>query len=236
MTNPILTVVMPAYNEEDAIADAVADIRRDVLDVIPNSEIIVVNDGSKDRTGQILDELAAADPRVRAVHRVNGGHGAAIVTGLDAATGKYVFLIDSDRQIPLTSFKSLWDAVQSGSDAAFGVRRERHDPKIRIFLTGVIRQALRLLFGVVLYDANVPYKLLRREDWLRAKPLIPEGTLAPSLFLAVWAKKNGLRISEIEVPHAERSTGEVSIKRWKLFRFCSIALGQLLEFRRRLAT
>jgi glycosyltransferase involved in cell wall biosynthesis len=67
MTKP-LSVIMPAHNEEDCIADAVAEVRRDVLDLVPDAELVVVNDGSKDRTGAILDEIAAADSRVRVVH------------------------------------------------------------------------------------------------------------------------------------------------------------------------
>jgi len=230
-----VTVVMPAYNEEEAIAAAVNDVRIHVLARIEGAELLVVNDGSTDRTGTILDEMAAVDPQVTVVHRQNGGHGPAIITGLNAVQNKYILLVDSDRQIPLSAFPKLWEAVQGGADAAFGVRRERHDPQTRLVITRVIRGALRVLFGVRLYDANVPFKLIQRQHWTQARPLIPDDTLAPSLFLAVWMKRRGVDIAELDVPHAERSTGEVSIKRWKLLRFCAVALGQLIVFRRRVA-
>src|SRR2546426_2192 len=107
-----LTVVMPAYNEEGAIEEAVAEIRQHVLDAVKGSDLVVVNDGSRDKTGDILDRLAKQDDRVRVVHQANGGHGRALRTGLDAARGEYIFLIDSDRQIPLDAFALVWQAAQ----------------------------------------------------------------------------------------------------------------------------
>jgi dolichol-phosphate mannosyltransferase len=153
---PRCSVVMPAYNEEGAIAEAVTDIRTHVLAVVPDAEILVVNDGSKDRTGVVLDTLATQEPRLRVLHKPNGGHGSAVIAGADAARGDWLFFIDSDRQIPLDGFGAAWRAVEAGADAAFGVRRRRHDPRLRLWLTMVIRHALRGLLGVRLYDANVP--------------------------------------------------------------------------------
>ena len=226
-----LSVVMPAYNEADGIHAAVDAVRSNVLDRVPGSELVVVNDGSRDNTGSILDAIAALDPRVRVVHKPNGGHGPAIMTGLSAARGEYVFLVDSDNQIPLEEFAPFWDAAMAGKDAAFGVRRVRHDADLRKVLTLVIRKSLAMLFGVQLYDANVPYKLLRRSLWEDARRLIPEGTLAPSLFLAVFAAKRGYDIAYLDVTHKDRETGTVSIRRWKLVKFCARALRQLLDFR-----
>jgi dolichol-phosphate mannosyltransferase len=233
MTKP-LSVIMPAYNEADCIADAVAEVRRDVLDLVPDAELVVVNDGSKDRTGTILDEIAAADSRVRVVHQPNGGHGRALRTGLDAAQGEYLFLIDSDRQIPLLAFADLWEEAKRG-DGSFGIRIKRNDPPLRLVLTRLIRDSLAILFGVKIYDANIPFKVIRREVWEKARPLIPEDTLAPSLFLAVFAVRTGCALAFREVSHRERETGIVSIRRWKLLKFCARALVQLIAFHRRLA-
>lgn len=95
-----LSVVMPAYNEEAAIEQALREVQRHVLTLIPGAEVIVVNDGSRDGTGLILDRLVAENSSLRVIHQPNGGHGRALRTGLDAARGEHVFLIDSDRQIP----------------------------------------------------------------------------------------------------------------------------------------
>lgn len=228
-----LSVVMPAYNEEGAITAAVEDVVQHLFPVLPEAELIVVNDGSKDRTGAILDELAAKDPRLKVIHQKNGGHGRALRTGLDAAKGEFVFLIDSDRQIPLEAFPALWADART-RDGAWGVRLQRHDPALRLWLTKVIRATLPLLFGVRIRDANVPCKIIRRSIWLEAREIIPPETLAPSLFLALYARRAGCDIVEREVPHVQRRTGVVSIRRFKLFKFCARAFRQMLGFRARL--
>lgn len=229
-----LSVVMPAYDEEGAIKDAVWDVQEHVLAHVPGAELVVVNDGSRDRTGPILDGLAAQDRRIRVVHRVNGGHGQALRTGLDAARGEYLLLIDSDRQIMLDSFASLWLEAQ-GHDGLFGVRHRRHDPPARLMLTRLVRAALRLLLGVSLHDANVPFKVVRRACWECARPLIPPDVLAPSLFLAVIMCRRGADIAECEIVHRKRETGTGSLQYWKLFRFCVRGLSQLLALRRGLS-
>lgn len=228
-----LTVVMPVYNEQDAIVQAIADVQVHVLDLVEGAELVVVDDGSRDGTAALLDGIARNDARVRVIHQANAGHGGAIMTGLTAAAGEYVFLVDSDRQIPLDRFADAWDAVQRGHDAVFGVRRHRNDPALRLYLTRVIRAAVSMVFGVRLDDANVPYKLLRRSVWEDARPYIPPDTLAPSLFLAIVASLRGKKILENEVPHHRRDTGEVSIRRMKLLRFCARGLSQMIELRRR---
>jgi dolichol-phosphate mannosyltransferase len=231
-----LSVIMPAYNEEEGIKDALDAVVENVFPLVPDSELVVVNDGSRDGTGPLLDRLAKADPRIKVVHKPNGGHGPAIITGLSNATGEFVFLVDSDNQIPLEAFPPLWKQIEAGHDAAFGVRRIRHDARVRIVLTRVIRAALATLFGVRIYDANVPFKVIRRSLWERARAIIPDDTLAPSLFVALFAARQRARVAFVDVPHKDRETGTVSIRRWKLFKFCARAFRQLLAFRAALRT
>jgi glycosyltransferase involved in cell wall biosynthesis len=231
--NPVpLSVTMPVYNEQEAIVDAVGDVMNDVLRHVPGAELVVVNDGSRDDTGRLLDDMAVNDPRLRVVHQQNRGHGGALMAALEQARGEFVFLVDSDRQVPLGTFRDAWAQVQAGRDGVFGVRRRRHDPQLRLYLTRVIRWSIALVFGVRIHDANVPYKLIRRRIWEEARVCIPPNTLAPSLFLAIFARTRGFDIAEIDVVHKERDTGEVSIRRMKLLRFCARGLRQMLTFRR----
>jgi len=231
--SPRLSVVMPVYNEEGAIVAAVDEIKQCVLSLIPESELVVVDDGSRDGTGRLLDAAAADDPRIKVIHQPNGGHGAALLTGLKAATGEYMFLIDSDRQIPLDNFKAAWTEVMAGRDAVFGVRRRRYDPVLRLYLTRLIRHSVNVLFRINLRDVNAPYKLFRRAVWTEARDCVPDGTLAPSLFLAIVAKSRGYNILEIDVTHKERDTGEVTLRKFKLLKFCARGLGQMLGLMRR---
>jgi glycosyltransferase involved in cell wall biosynthesis len=167
------------------------------------------------------------------VHKANGGHGPALRSGLDAACGQYVLLIDSDRQISLDDFAEHWRTVQ-GHDGLFGIRSQRHDPVARLILTRIVRLSLRILFGVSIWDANVPYKIVRLESWKRASPLIPPDTLAPSLFLAVVMARSGASIVKTPITHRIRETGTVTLRYGKLFKFCSRAFRQLLTLRARL--
>jgi dolichol-phosphate mannosyltransferase len=228
-----LSVVMPVYNEAEAIAGAVEEVQRLVLDLVPGSELVIINDGSRDNTGELLDAAAKQDSRIRVIHQKNGGHGAALLTGLRAASGEYLFLIDSDRQIPLDDFAAAWHQVTNGRDAVFGVRRRRYDPALRLYITTLVRQSVNVLFRVKLYDANVPFKLFRRAIWNDARDCVPDGTLAPSMFLAIVAKSRGYNILELDVTHKERDTGEVSLRRFKLLKFCAQGLSQMIALRRR---
>jgi glycosyltransferase involved in cell wall biosynthesis len=223
---------MPAYNEEGAIADAVNEVRVWVLDRVEGSELVVVDDGSTDATGRILDELAA-DGRIRVIHRANRGHGPALRTGMEASAGAHLFLVDSDRQIPLDGFPDAW-RVAADVDAVFGIRRNRDDPKIRLLITSLIRVVARVVFGVWAQDANVPFKLVRRTVWEAARPHIPPETLAPSLFLTLFALRGRYRVAWVDVPHRRRASGLPSIRRWRLLRFSLRGLGQLLAFRARI--
>jgi dolichol-phosphate mannosyltransferase len=230
----ILTVVMPAYNEEGAILSAVEEVRREILDRLVSVECLVIDDGSTDCTGRILDRIAGVEPRVRVLHQANAGHGAALRAGIESAISEWVFLLDSDRQIPIEQFSTLWNARHS-HDLVMGVRARRQDSTIRAVLSGLIRITIRAIFGVRLRDANIPFKLIRRSVWESARHLIPEGTLAPSLFLAVFARVRGFRVLEIEVPHRARQSGVGSLRTARLARFCLRGIVQLVAFRWRLA-
>jgi len=229
-----LSVVMPVYNEEAAIARVVREVQTHVLDVVANSELIVVDDGSNDRTAALLDDIAKTDPRICVLHQANQGHGGALINGMDAAVGERLLLVDSDGQIALDDFRTAWTAALAGHDAVFGVRRRRFDPALRLWLSAVIRFALTRLFSVSLRDANAPYKLLRRSIWKDARTCIPTGTLAPSLFLAIFARWRGVSVMEMDVVHRARMSGESTIRQWRLLKFCTRASRQLLAFRRRL--
>jgi glycosyltransferase involved in cell wall biosynthesis len=226
---------MPAYNEAGSIRAAVEDVLREAPRLCGDRfEILAVNDGSRDSTGEILDAMARESDRVRPVHQPNGGHGAALLRGLREARGEFLLLIDADRQISLEAIHPFWEAAQRG-ECALGVRASRRDPAHRLALSWIIRSFLRLYFGVGLRDANCPFKIVGRELWERARPCIPDDTLAPSLFLAVFVAKSGFPFCEIEVPHRERTSGKGTLRAFRLLRFCAKAFGQLPLFKRKIA-
>ena len=224
---------MPAYNEEGSIRSAVKEVQEHVFPHITDVELLVINDGSTDHTGEILNQLATTDSRICVVHQTNGGHGRALRTGLDQAKKDYLFLIDSDQQIPLDTFPEMWDQAVAG-DGVFGLRANREDPRLRRVLSALIRFVAGVLFQLRLSDPNAPYKIFKRSIWSESRRLIPEYTLAPSLFLAIFVRVRGFAVAECALAHRERRTGEVSIRSWKLLKLLVRAFGQLLAFRLRL--
>ncbi len=224
-----LTIIMPAYNEEACIRDAVQEVCGHVLAVVPGARLLVIDDGSRDGTGGILDELASQNAAVEVLHKANGGHGDSLAFGLNRAAGEYVMLLDSDRQIPLDDFAKHWEQ-RGPSTMLSGVRVHRQDPLPRLLLTSAIRGAIRCLFGRRIRDGNVPYKIFPRALWEQARDAMPAGSLTPSLFLAILAARDP-RIQFVEVPvtHLARRSGKVSLVSWRLVHFCCRAAGQLMR-------
>lgn len=229
-----LSVVMPAYNEEDSIASAIAEVTTECLDLVPGAELVVVDDGSRDRTGAIVGEIAARDPRVRLVQQRNRGHGPALVAGVKQAQGAWLLLVDSDRQIPLDVFRSVWSR-RRGRDAVLGRRTQRVDSPVRRFVTTALRTVLRVALGARLNDANAPFKLLSRPVWEDCRRFIADDCLIPSVFLAVCIQRHGWRYSTVPVSHRPRAGGTGSLLGWKLLRFCLRACVQLARLSTMLA-
>ncbi|HLZ94174.1 MAG TPA: glycosyltransferase family 2 protein [Candidatus Dormibacteraeota bacterium] len=225
-----LSVVMPAYNEEASISEAVDDVRTHILDAVPGSELWVIDDGSRDRTAEILDQKAAEEPRLRVIHQPNAGHGGALLNGLAHARGEWMLLVDSDRQIPLDGFASMW-ARRHGADAVFGQRDDRHDPLARRLVTAGLKLQVRLAFGARLEDPNAPFKLISRGLWERARTVIRRDCLIPSVFIAVYANRAGLRWHGVRVAYRKRSAGQTSLRKLTLLKFSVRSSMQLLAFR-----
>ena len=216
-THPVLSLVMPAYNEEGAIAAVVREWDAELQRVGVPYEMRIYDDGSRDRTGEILDTLAAAHPNVRPIHQSNRGHGPTLLRGYAEAAGDWVLQVDSDGEMAAAAFPTLW-ARREGTDLVLGYRQGRTSPLARRLITGVSRLTVRMLFGAGVRDVNCPYRLFRRDALARLLPTVPADAFAPNVILAGLAVRAGLRVVELPVPHTNRRTGASSIVRWKLWR------------------
>jgi dolichol-phosphate mannosyltransferase len=231
-----LAIVMPAYNEEECMADVVK-IWSDLLDTEfagENTKLIVVNDGSKDSTGKILDSLIPQYPKLVVVHQVNGGHGNAVVHAyrksveLDA---EYVFQTDSDDQFIPEDVKKLWDK-RNQSDFILGYRQVRHDDVFRLLITRILRYSMFFVYGTFIMDSNIPFRLIKGTFLKKLLAQLPNPVpFAPNIFLAIMAKKSGQELFNIPIVHKERVTGEVSIQKMKLLKVCWQSFKELLNFR-----
>lgn len=207
-----LSIVMPAYNEADHIEPCVLEWYEGVVSRVTGAEMIVVDDCSRDDTGERLRSLAARLPALRVFTTpVNGGHGPALRFGLEHASGEFVFHTDSDRQHTPDDFWALWER-RAAADFVFGVRDHRADGAFRAMISSMMRVLNALLWGHWIDDANCPYKLMRRTALEQVLPSIPRSSFIPMVMVSVLAHRGGFRVSEVKVRHFPRVAGQQSLK------------------------
>ena len=195
------------YNEEGNIEHAVTSALAVLAGLSDHYEVIVVNDGSRDRTGEIADRLAAANPHVRVVHHsVNRGYGAALRSGLAAARYPLVVLVDGDNQFDLNELPVLLRSV-ANSDIASGYRIARRDPAFRRLYAVMYNQAVRLLFSVPVRDVNCGFKVYRRPLVERLLPQLRSTGALINVEMLARARKLGATVTEVGVHHYPRETG-----------------------------
>ena len=227
-----LVVIMPVYNEEGAIT-SVLDEWVAALGALGIDYFIAVrNDGSRDGTGRLLDEYAARVPTVRAYHQSNAGHGPTVLAGYraHAAEAAWLFQIDSDNEMGPASFGELWRR-RNDFDFLIGWRSGRQSPLPRRVLSLVSRLVVRAFYGGGVRDVNAPYRLMRSAAFCRLFAAIPRATFAPNLIVSGYAAATGLRILNHPVPHTNRRTGVVSIRKWKLLKAGLRSFQQTIRFR-----
>jgi glycosyltransferase involved in cell wall biosynthesis len=168
-------------------------------------ELIVVNDGSRDATGEILRELLPRYPRLRVVeHYPNQGYGGALRKGFAAATREWVFQSDSDNQFDYGEVNRLIE-LAPGHDIVAGFRKPREDPAVRRFNGWGWNLLIRVLFGYVVRDIDCAFRLIHRSV-LEQVPLASNGAMISTELLA-GAKARGFRIAEVRVTHLPRQGG-----------------------------
>jgi putative flippase GtrA len=159
ITKHSLSVIMPAHNEEAAIAGTVHGVVNTLKAWVPDFEVIVVNDGSKDRTRSIVEEIAASDQHVRLInHTVNQGYGAALVSGFEAITKDLVFFMDSDGQFDIVDLERFFAFIDE-YDAVLGYRIDRQDTWVRKLNAWGWKMLVRLVFGLRVRDIDCAFKL-----------------------------------------------------------------------------
>ncbi len=202
-----ISAVLPAYNESAVIEATVrhthAALERSGVAV---HEVVVVDDGSNDGTGELVRDLAAGLPGIRlVVHPRNRGYGAALRSGFEAATGDAVWLLDSDGQFDPADLVLLLERWEPGSLVA-GYRARRRDPWLRRANHAAFFALVRAVAGPTLRDVNCAFKLFDRD---LGAGLRSDGAMI-STELALRARDLRRRIVEVPVPHHPRTTGDAT--------------------------
>ena len=208
---PRLTIFFPTFNEEENVAETVRRALDEVGPLVDGSiEVLIVDDGSTDRTPELTDALAASDRRVRVHHQPNRGYGGALRAGFENARGELIGFSDCDLQFDLREMARLLarldDEARGPVDAVIGYRLQRRDPPHRMLIAKAYNTIVSATFGLRVRDIDCAMKLFRREvfDGLRLETDSP----FLSAELLIKLKARGERIAQVGVTHYPRTAGQ----------------------------
>ena len=208
---PFLSILVPAFNEEAGIEKAMKNLLAspDLVDF----ELIIVNDGSTDQTGAIINSLQGFDPRVKPIHhRANRGYGSAIRTAAMAAQGQLVAWYDSDGQHQVHDLISVVNSVKSGNlDYSIGIRgADSHQVANRKIGKWILRRAVEFSANQTVGDFNSGLRCFRRDVLLRYLHLLPRG-FGASTTTTILMLERGYTGAEVPITTLERE-GKSSVK------------------------
>lgn len=185
-----LYIVVPAYNEAENLENLVKDWYPIIEKYNGNGEsrMVVVNDGSKDNTYELLLEYAKTHPLLQPMTKKNGGHGSTVLFGYRYAIEQgadYIFQTDSDGQTNPDEFEQFWDN-RNEYDAVIGNRVVRGDGKSRKFVENTVCMLLRVFFGVKVKDANAPFRLMKASLVQKYIDRLPKDYNLPNIMLTTY--------------------------------------------------
>jgi glycosyltransferase involved in cell wall biosynthesis len=199
-------VFFPAYNDAGTIASLVVRAVQVAGRLTDDFEIIIINDGSQDATGEIADALARTWPQVRVVHhRRNRGYGGALRSGFSAATRPLVAYTDGDAQYDPAELELLWHRLTEDVDVVTGYKISRSDPLHRIVIGRIYHHTVKLLFRLRVRDVDCDFRLMRREVFDRVTLERDTGVICLEMMRKV--QDAGFRIVEVPVHHYHRTHG-----------------------------
>jgi len=205
-TAPGLSIFFPAYNDAGTIASLVITALRTAETLTPDHEVIVINDGSQDRTAEILDELARLYPRLKVVHHVkNRGYGGALRSGFATASKEWIFYTDGDGQYDPAEMTVLWERRGDDVDLVNGWKISRADPFHRIVIGRLYHHTVKILFGLTVRDVDCDFRLLRRSIFDTVTLEKNSGVICLEMMKKIT--DGGFAIAEVPVHHYHRTHG-----------------------------
>ena len=204
---PSLSIFFPAYNDAGTIASLALVSHMTARQITDDHEVIVVDDGSPDHTGELLDEMARHFPWLKVVHHdSNRGYGGALRTGFAAASKELVFYTDGDAQYDPREMTKLYEAFGPGVDFVNGYKISRHDPFHRVVIGRLYHWFVKIAFGLRLRDVDCDFRLMRRSVFDKVHLTRSSGVICVELMKKV--QDHGFRIAEVPVRHFHRSYGK----------------------------
>ena len=227
--NPFLSIIIPAYNEESRLPDTLEQVIRFLEKQTFTSEIVVVENGSRDRTYAIAQEFAKKNGNVRAIQNEARGKGLAIQRGMQEAKGEYLFMCDADLSMPIEELSKFLPPQLQNVDIAIASREApgsiRYNEPYYRHLTGrVFNTLIRLLVLPTLQDTQCGFKCIRADV---ARDIFPYQTLTGWAFdveLLYIARHHGYRIVEIPIHWYFNADSKISVLRDSLRMFLDLLL------------
>lgn len=202
-----LSVFFPAYNEEANIKTTITKALKILSKVAKKWEIVVVNDGSTDQTGKIIEGMIEKEKKIRMItHTPNRGYGAALKTGLFQSKYGLIAFTDADGQFDFSEITKFLNEIKK-ADLVIGYRLERRDSFLRRLIGFLLKVWNFVFFQVWFRDADCGFKLVRKEVIDKIGELKTESAITEAEFL-IKAKKTGFKISEVGVHHYPRKAGK----------------------------
>jgi glycosyltransferase involved in cell wall biosynthesis len=206
---PELSIFFPFWNEEDNIAAVVEKAAGIAPEIAKKWEIIIIDDGSTDKTRERAEALAKKHPEVTVIaHRVNRGYGAALHTGFESAKYEYIVFTDGDLQFDFSQVSKFVEGIRH-ADIVIGYRKKRRDRNLfkRLLLMNMLKIWDFVLFGFYFRDIDCGFKMFRRSAVEVLMPFRSEGAMITTEILAKATKKK-LKIVQVGVEHYPRKHGE----------------------------
>jgi glycosyltransferase involved in cell wall biosynthesis len=216
---PSLSVFFPAYNDSPSLPGLLRRTFATLDQHVEDYEVIVVDDGSRDGTAEVLEELCREfSPWLRVVtHARNRGYGGALRSGFAAAQKEFVFYTDGDGQYDVGELPQLLELVGPSTGLVNGYKLERRDPRHRVWIGSIYNFCARLLFRIRIRDIDCDYRLIRRALLETIRLTSTSGTICVELVRKL--ELSGCQVMEVGVHHYPRLHG-----RSQFFRFRSLAV------------
>jgi len=226
-----LALVMPVYNEEEILENVINDWTNVFEGLDIDFEILAYNDGSKDKSLEILRKNAENNSRLIVRDKKNSGHGPTILQGYRDCAENYewIFQTDSDNELGTEGFVELWKN-RCDYDFLIGKRFYKNRDASRKIISNVAKIITRILCGKGVSDVNCPYRLMKTSVFKDLFLKIESDTFSPNIIVSGFVNRNNIKFFEIPVEWKNRSTGTVSIQKMKLFKSAAKAFFQTIKF------
>ena len=204
-----LSVFLPSYNESENIKEVTLAVKKVLEEVAGEWELLIIDDGSKDATGEIAKSLSLEEPRIKVItHKINLGYGATLSTGFNSSKYSWIAFIDSDGQFDFAEITEfIKKQKETGADLVIGYYKKRSASVFKILTSKIWEFTVYALFGLKVRDIDCGFKLISKKVVDTISPLESQRGAFISSELLIKAKKADFKIAQVPVTHYPRTKG-----------------------------